>query len=295
MIDYVSLAQASGQEDMTVTLAISTVDSLVLASDSATTQQQLSQDGHPDTTNVWNSANKIFNLRKSWPLGAMTWGRASIGGRSIATLAKELRCRFSGERSDYEDWRLDQDRFTVAEVADRVRAFFEEHYQKDPDPGGPLGLFVGGYSSSGDTAESFVIEMDESGCAQPDSPLGNQAGLVWRGRPEAISRLVTGVSSQLPQALQQLGVPEPQAGPYTQAIINTLSLPMVFPGMPVGEAIDLADFLVDATIKFVRFTPGHPVVGGPIEIAALTKHEGFKWIKRKHHYSPHLNPEESRS
>ena len=68
-------------------------------------------------------------------------------------------------------------------------------------------------------------------------------------------------------------------------------LPLTFPGMPIGEVIDLAHFLVDATIKFVRFTPGHPTVGGPIEIAAMTRHEGFKWIQRKHHFPRDLNVE----
>jgi hypothetical protein len=29
---------------------------------------------------------------------------------------------------------------------------------------------------------------------------------------------------------------------------------------------------------------------GPIEIAAITKHEGFKWIERRHFYPPELNP-----
>ena len=32
-------------------------------------------------------------------------------------------------------------------------------------------------------------------------------------------------------------------------------------------------------------------LGGPIEIATITKHEGFKWITRKHYYSPEFNRE----
>jgi hypothetical protein len=32
-------------------------------------------------------------------------------------------------------------------------------------------------------------------------------------------------------------------------------------------------------------------VTGGIEIAAMTRHEGFKWIKRKHHYPRDLNVE----
>jgi hypothetical protein len=67
--------------------------------------------------------------------------------------------------------------------------------------------------------------------------------------------------------------------------------PIVFPPMPIQDAIDLAEFLVHASIMYSRFSPGAPVVGGPIEIAAITKHEGFKWIKRKYYYDRKLNPE----
>jgi hypothetical protein len=62
--------------------------------------------------------------------------------------------------------------------------------------------------------------------------------------------------------------------------------------MPIQDAIDLAHFLVDATIQFVRFSPGSPTVGGPIEIATITKHEGFKWVARKHYFESRLNPQE---
>jgi hypothetical protein len=60
--------------------------------------------------------------------------------------------------------------------------------------------------------------------------------------------------------------------------------------MPIADAIDLAEYLVEVTIGFVRFCPGNPTVGGPIEVAAVTRHEGFKWVKRKHYYDVKLNP-----
>lgn len=35
--------------------------------------------------------------------------------------------------------------------------------------------------------------------------------------------------------------------------------------------------------------PGANTVGGPIELAAITKHEGFKWVTRKHYFDEQLN------
>lgn len=62
--------------------------------------------------------------------------------------------------------------------------------------------------------------------------------------------------------------------------------------MPIQDAIDLAEYLVNLTVMWSRFTPGAAVVGGPIEIAAITKHEGFKWIRRKFYFDKALNPDD---
>jgi len=48
--------------------------------------------------------------------------------------------------------------------------------------------------------------------------------------------------------------------------------------------------MVETTKGFIRFAVGlHKTVGGQTEIAAITKHEGFKWVQRKHFYPPDLN------
>jgi hypothetical protein len=51
--------------------------------------------------------------------------------------------------------------------------------------------------------------------------------------------------------------------------------------MPIQHAVDLARFLVKATISFVKYSVARPKsVGGPIGIAAITKHERFRWFQR---------------
>ncbi len=269
---------------MTIALAINVGDSLVLASDSATTQMTTTE-GAPDTINIWHSANKIFNLRKGLPIGAMTWGQASLDGFSISTLVKELRARLSGDDPQYSGWELDPTSYTIGGVAERAKEFF--YTDRATQPGGQLGLMIAGYSAGQSRAQWLTVAAD----AGPTPVLDDgEVGVTTYGHPEAFARLINGVSSDLPQALQNLGVPESQAGAYAEAIARQVSRPIVFPGMPVAEVIDLANFLVETTIRFVRFTPGEATVGGPIEIAALTKHEGFKWVKHKQHYPASLNP-----
>lgn len=64
------------------------------------------------------------------------------------------------------------------------------------------------------------------------------------------------------------------------------------PSMPVQDAINLADFLVNTAKGYSAFMPGGNTVGGETDIATVTKHEAFKWIKRKHYYPAYLNRED---
>lgn len=275
---------------MTIVVAVVTGNGLVLASDSATTQQLQDGSGNLRTSSIWNSANKIVNLRKTWPVGAMTFGRASFKGRSVATHCKDLRLCLSGDVTDEAIPPLMAEDFTVEAAARAVHTHFRELY--DDEPGGMLGFLVGGIGAHEVSPELWqvMISDGEDDVTQLLPP--GEIGIFHQGMTDAIARLVDGASQGLGEALTHLGVPEKDAEPAAEAVRGMLTVPMAWQGMPLGETIDLARFLVDTTINFVRFSPGDASVGGPIEIAVLTKHEGYKWVQRKHHYRLELNPEE---
>ncbi len=60
--------------------------------------------------------------------------------------------------------------------------------------------------------------------------------------------------------------------------------------MPKQELIELAEALVSITGAERKATKDEGTVGGPIDVAMITKHEGFVWIKRKHYFNKDLNP-----
>jgi hypothetical protein len=60
--------------------------------------------------------------------------------------------------------------------------------------------------------------------------------------------------------------------------------------MPKQELIELAEALVSITAVERKATSDEGTVGGPIDVAFITKHEGFVWIKRKHYFEAPLNP-----
>lgn len=283
---------------MTIAISLKVDDGVILASDSASSLIVRDPQGNTGVGNIYNTANKVFNLRKGLPIGAITWGAGSIGNASISTLIKDLRKRFTGEDPAHSDWHIDPDNYTVQEVAEKLKEFiFDELYTPafsswTDKP--VLGFMVVGYSANEKLAEEFKIDIDNGTCAGP--VLVRQkadSGVTWSGEPEAINRLMFGVARQLPNVLvEQLGIQPENVQTAITAIQQACQAPLVMPAMPIQDAIDLAEFFVDLTIKFSKFNMGAPTVGGPIEIAAITKHEGFKWVKRKHYFDTKLNPED---
>jgi hypothetical protein len=282
---------------VTIAISLKVHDGLGLASDSASTIM-MSMAGVPDAVvNVYDNANKITNLCKGRPIGAVVWGAGSIGAVSLSTLLKDLRIRFTQVIPGHDSWVLDDNNSTVQHVANRVRQFvYEEKYVQAYGAGAAankpsMGILVAGYSVGQLLPEAWLIQVNQGDCPLPSlAQPPDQVGCFADGQPEAIHRFVQGYGTGLRPVLEQLGVGPLLIDGVMNQIAQAMSVPMIIPPMPIQDAIDFADFLVHLTKMYSRFGPGAPTVGGPTEIAAITKHEGFKWIKRKHYFDPRLNP-----
>lgn len=60
--------------------------------------------------------------------------------------------------------------------------------------------------------------------------------------------------------------------------------------LPKDELAAMAEALVNLTKFRRRVTTTRETVGGPIDVAVITKGDGFVWVKRKHYFPPELNP-----
>lgn len=249
--------------------------------------------GNTGIFNVYNNANKVFNLRKGLPLGAMTYGVGNIGAASISTLTKDFRALSETIGSPYA---IDSGNYTIQDVGDKLRAFMFAEYQRvygvGPFPTNITGFVVGGYSESAPLPEVYEFTL-ENGQASPLTCTRAQGigGILAYAQTEAVGRLIYGMPSQMADVLgSNLGVPQAQIVPTMQVMLQAFTTPLWADAMPIQDAIELADFLIDLTIRYSRFSPGTATVGGPVEIAAITKYERFKWIRRKHYFGAELNP-----
>ena len=55
------------------------------------------------------------------------------------------------------------------------------------------------------------------------------------------------------------------------------------------DLADMAESLVRMTCLKRHITTDEESVGGPVDVAVITKGDGFVWIKRKHYFSSELN------
>ena len=111
---------------------------------------------------------------------------------------------------------------------------------------------------------------------------------------EAVERLHRGFSPSLPEELRKLleNISTEDFDALISALRKQLTMSSVIErSMPLRDAIGLAVFLGEATLGYVRFTPWAETVAAPLELATITKHEGFKWVRRGYFYDQRLNPD----
>lgn len=281
---------------MTVCVAVKVHDCIVFAADSASSLVEPDlAGGRTLIANVYAHGNKVFNLRKGLPIAAMTCGMGNIGPVSISTLAKDLRMKFC---SNDPEWMIDENNYSIEEVAQKARRFFfDECYSHlNPLPTGDheFQFWIGGNGSGETHGEVWRIKIVNGECADPECLAGkDDFQILYDGQPEAINRIVNGYSQFLPRALLEIGLDEEKLDAVLTHIESYTLAPLISPAMPVQDAIALAEFLVDTTKKYVRFLPGADTVGGDTDICVVTKHERFKWVKRKHYFNEALNPREN--
>ena len=71
---------------------------------------------------------------------------------------------------------------------------------------------------------------------------------------------------------------------YTDPVLSVVSM------LSKDELAAMAETLVNLTSFKRKITIGSETVGGPIDVAVISKGDGFVWIKRKHYFKPELNP-----
>ena len=71
---------------------------------------------------------------------------------------------------------------------------------------------------------------------------------------------------------------------YTNPVMQMVA------SLPKDELAAMAEALVNLTRFKRRISAQQETVGGPIDVAVITKGDGFVWTRRKHYFASELNP-----
>ncbi|WP_406533411.1 hypothetical protein [Methanobrevibacter sp.] len=260
---------------MTIAIVMKINDGIVLATDSASTLWGIKENGEYEIIHTYFNGDKLFNLKKGSPIGAITWGHGSINNESISTLAKDFRKKFENEKYT-----------SVKDTAEKFKKFLEEKIT----PGISVGFIIAGYSKDEARPEIFLINVTNGSIPNPvELNKDDPCSISWFGQPRFLTRFLLGYDEQIFDILKANGIEDEVVSNVAAQFKEQLQLNLGEPAMPIQDAIDLVKFLANLSISASRFFPGPQVIGGPVDIAVITKHEDFKWIERKHYYDVNLN------
>ena len=70
---------------------------------------------------------------------------------------------------------------------------------------------------------------------------------------------------------------------YSKPLIDTVV------SLDKEDMANMAESFISLTSLVRRMQPGEETVGGPVDVAFISKGDGFVWINRKHYFKPELN------
>ena len=88
-------------------------------------------------------------------------------------------------------------------------------------------------------------------------------------------------------------------GPIINQVIRQAQEQYLFPitnsvsSLPIEELSLLAESMINITSlrRRVAIDSNNGTVGGPIDVAIISKTDGFVWMKRKHYFERKYNPQ----
>mgnify|MGYP001038282511 CR=1 FL=1 len=256
---------------MSLGIVIKGPEGLVLAAESRITLTAEDRETGEKIAVSYDNAQKVLNFSPPHNhVGAVTYGVGGIGQRAAYSYITEF------ESS------LQTGRVTVEWFAGRLSDFYMQQWKSAMPPdykGPPMTFVVAGYNENEPYGRVYLIEIPRA--PKPIERAPNEFGITWGGQRDIVDRLLAGYDDRALTALKDaLALNDDQVNISRKALRKFgMTLPIQF--LPLQDCVDLAIFFIRTTIEAQRMTVGVRGVGGPIDIATITRDYGFQWVQRK--------------
>jgi len=244
--------------------------------------------------NHMTHVDKLFSL-EPLEMGVMITGISSIGNFTIKNLINQFK---SGDPAFSK---AKQTNYTVNSVAKRLFKFIDKFYKKEYESLSnkpSLELMIGGYDKKKHIPSILKIHFDQHKIEEPIKDFG----IVFGGQMTEIQRIVFGTDTfnridlisrnqvlfesyhkKLSELLTSQGInvelPKPTYSDFS--LFENWSLngfDANWGDFSERNAIECVKFFIEIMIKSQQFSNKLPTVGGDVQIALITKTDGFKFI-----------------
>jgi hypothetical protein len=139
-------------------------------------------------------------------------------------------------------------------------------------------FIVGGYDEGEAYGKLFYCAVPTA--PQPAEQHRDDFGIQWGGQSEISSRILNGYDDAL-LALVHSKNPNINIDDLKSEIGRVAGSSIPYQFLPLQDCIDLAMLMIRTTAQILDYQIGIRGVGGHIDVATITRKEGFQYVQRK--------------
>lgn len=265
---------------MSLGIAFKGPEGIVLAADSRVTLTAQVPGQNMLLPATYDNATKLLQITGQNYAGAVTYGLGAIGQQQPRTAHSFM--------PEFEEELRGSQRLPVEEFAGKLSEFFVKQWGKEMPANyqGPDMVFlVGGYDEGMPYGRVFEVDIPSNPTPKEWNAGAGTFGITWGGQREFTERLIQGFDDSLPLVAQEfLGLPDDQddqRDALREHLKGQLSVRIPYQFLPLQDCVDLAIFLIRTTMTIQTWLVGVRGVGGLIDVATITRTEGFRPIQQK--------------
>ena len=227
---------------------------------------------------TFDNATKLLKIRGHENVGAVTYGLGAIGQKEPRTAHSFI--------SEFEA-QLGDGALTVEVFAQKISDFFLTQWNTymagvPLQPGLDLVFLVGGYDQGATYGKVFEVFIPSKPKPMERFSGPGEFGAIFGGQREIVDRLIRGYDQRVLDIISSdFGLNAAAKEALGNKLSSALTMPIPFQFLPLQDCVDLSIFLVRTTMKLQTWTIGVRGVGGAVDVATITKTDGFVPVQIK--------------
>ena len=257
---------------MSLGICIKSPEGIILSAESRVTLSA-AQPGGALIHVHYDNAIKLFGFSAPHTyVGVVTWGAGAINLRTAHSFQPEFEAT------------LPTDRLPVLKYAELLRDFYMGQWNAavvGPYAGPPMTFIVAGFDEGQPYGRVFEVNIPTIPGPVEHQPKAGDFGLSWGGQREIVDRLMQGFDARVLGIVKAILPMTPQQEHQIVVALTQLQLPVPLQAMPLQDCIDLALFFIKSTIDAQKLAVQVRGCGGFVDLATITRRDGFSFIQRK--------------